>query len=66
MMAENLRSRSGNILAATAGYNAGLGNTDYAKAGIYEPYGRIPNFAETVDYVSKILVNHHEIARRMG
>lgn len=66
MMAENLRSRSGNILAATAGYNAGLGSTDYSKAGIYEPYGRIPNFAETVDYVSKILVNHHEIARRMG
>jgi hypothetical protein len=66
MMAENLRSRSGNILAATAGYNAGLGSTDYSKASIYEPYGRIPNFAETVDYVSKILVNHHEIARRMG
>jgi hypothetical protein len=66
MMAENLRSRSGNILAATAGYNAGLGNTDYSKAGIYEPYGRIPNFAETVDYVSKILVNHYEITRRMG
>ena len=66
MMAENLRSRSGNILAATAGYNAGLGSTEYSKAGIYEPYGRIPNYAETVDYVSKILINHHEIASRMG
>ncbi len=64
MMAENMRSRSGNILAATAGYNAGLGNTDY-QAGIYTAYGRIPNFAETVDYVSKILINHHEISRRM-
>lgn len=65
MMAENMRSRSGNIFAATAGYNAGLGSTDFPKAGIYSPYGRIPNFAETVDYVSKILVNHHEISRRM-
>jgi hypothetical protein len=64
MMAENLRARSGNILAATAGYNAGLGNTD-SKYGIYSTYGRIPNFGETVDYVSKILVNHHEITRRI-
>jgi hypothetical protein len=64
MMAENLRSRSGNILAATAGYNAGLGNTD-SKSGVYITYGRIPNFAETVEYVSKILVNHYEISRRI-
>ena len=65
MMAENLRSRSGNILAATAGYNAGLGNTD-SKSGVYISFGRIPNFAETVEYVSKILVNHYEISRRMA
>jgi hypothetical protein len=64
MMAENLRARGGNILAATAGYNAGLGNTD-SKYGVYTAYGRIPNFGETVDYVGKILVNHHEIARRI-
>ncbi len=64
MMAENLRSRSGNILAATAGYNAGLGNTT-SPAGVYSAYGRIPNFGETVDYVSKILVNHYEISRRI-
>ncbi len=64
MMAENMRSRSGNILAATAGYNAGLGNTD-SKSGVYTAYGRIPNFAETVEYVSKILVNHYEISRRI-
>lgn len=66
MMAEHLRSRRGNVLAATAGYNAGLGNTEYPKAGIYSPYGRVPNFAETVDYISKIVINHHEISRRMG
>ena len=65
MMAENLRSRSGNILAATAGYNAGLGNTD-SKSGVYTSFGRIPNFAETVEYVSRILVNHYEISRRMA
>jgi hypothetical protein len=64
MMAENLRARGGNILAATAGYNAGLGNTD-SKGGVYTAYGRIPNFAETVEYVSRILVNHHEITRRI-
>jgi hypothetical protein len=64
MMAENLRARSGNILAATAGYNAGLGNTD-SKSGVYSSYGRIPNFSETVEYVSRILVNHHEITRRI-
>jgi hypothetical protein len=65
MMAENLRARSGNILAATAGYNAGLGNTD-SKSGVYAIYGRIPNFSETVEYVSRILVNHHEITRRIA
>ena len=66
MMAENLRARSGNILSATAGYNAGLGNTVYSGSDIYEPYGRLPNFSETVTYVSRILVNHHEISSRMG
>ncbi|NCD23963.1 MAG: lytic transglycosylase domain-containing protein [Deltaproteobacteria bacterium] len=64
MMAENLRARGGNILAATAGYNAGLGNTG-SSPGVYATYGRIPNFGETVNYVSKILVNHHEISRRI-
>lgn len=64
MMAENLRTRNGNILAATAGYNAGLGNTTYT-SGVYASFGRVPNFSETVDYVSKILINHHEINRRL-
>lgn len=64
MMAENLRARKGNILAATAGYNAGLGNTDY-DWGVYANFGRIPSFGETVNYVSKIVINHHEITRRL-
>lgn len=64
MMAENLRARRGNILAAAAGYNSGLGNTE-GKSGVYALYGRLPSFGETVDYVSKIVVNHHEISRRM-
>ena len=64
MMAENLRARGGNILAATAGYNAGLGNTKAAH-GVFTTYGRIPNFAETVDYVGKIVVIHYEIMQRI-
>lgn len=64
MMAEHLRTLNGNILAATAGYNAGLGNARY-DARMYAAFGRIPNFAETVDYVSKIVINHHEIRQRM-
>jgi soluble lytic murein transglycosylase-like protein len=65
MLAENLRARSGNVVAAAAGYNAGLGNTA-DPSHVYEPYGKIPGFDETVRYVSRILVNHHEIVRRMG
>lgn len=64
LMADNMRARGGNILAATAGYNAGLGTTDY-EWGVYAMYGRVPGIDETVDYVSKILINHHEISRRM-
>lgn len=64
MMAEHLRALGGNILSATAGYNAGLGNARH-DSRVYSPFGRIPNFSETVDYVSKIVVNHHEISRRM-
>ncbi len=65
MLARFLRARGGNILAAAAGYHSGLGNTqeDY---GIYKRYGRIPAFADTVGYVSRCLVNHHEIALRMA
>ncbi|WP_159445874.1 transglycosylase SLT domain-containing protein [Desulfobaculum bizertense] len=64
MIAEHLRQRNGNIIAAAAGYNAGLRRTQ-SKDRIYSPYGKLPNFSETVTYVSRIFINHHEISRRM-
>ncbi len=64
MMAEHLRGRSGNILAATAGYNAGLPSTRYPYR-IYEPYGMVPAYRETVRYVCKIAINYQEIIKRM-
>jgi hypothetical protein len=64
IMAENLRARHGNLLAATAAYNAGLSRTYTDRAG-YETYGRMPPFQETVGYLSRIVVSHHEIAKRM-
>jgi len=64
MMAQYMRSRNGNLLVATAGYNAGLSRTYYPYA-VYEPYGRIPGIEQTVSYVSKIAVNHQEIVQRM-
>jgi hypothetical protein len=63
MMAEHLRFRNGNLLAATAGYNAGLVRTN-SKYKIYRSYGRIPHIEETVTYVNRIVVNHHEITKR--
>lgn len=63
IMARALRARNGNILAATAGYNAGLGNT--RASGLYAPYGRIPEFAETITYVSNVLLNYQEISRHV-
>lgn len=64
IMAENLRARNGNLLAATAAYNAGLSRT-YTKRAGYEPFGQMPPFRETVAYLSRIVVNHHEIGQRM-
>ncbi len=64
MMSNNLRARHGNILTATAGYNAGLSRT-YSSKGQYENYGKFPAMQETTTYVSRILINHHEIAKRM-
>lgn len=64
IMARHLKARNGNILAATAGYNAGLGRTRY-RSRIYDRYGRIPAIEETVNYVSRILIKHHEILQRL-
>lgn len=64
MMAQSLKARSGNIIAAAAAYNAGLGRT--TDTGCYKPYGRLPAISETVKYVSRIFINHHEIVSRIG
>lgn len=64
LLARNLKARSGNIVAAAAGYNAGLGSTADGNP-VYGPYGRIPSFEETVGYVSRLFINHHEIVKRM-
>ncbi len=63
MLAEALRARHGNVLAATAAYNAGLRST--ADIGMYEPYGKIPFIEETVTHVSHVLINYHEIYSRL-
>ncbi|MFW5721769.1 MAG: transglycosylase SLT domain-containing protein [Desulfohalobiaceae bacterium] len=63
MLAQGLRVRNGNILAAAAGYNAGLSST--IAPGLYQPFGRIPSYEETVTYISRVVVNHHAITRRL-
>lgn len=63
MLAGGLKSRNGNILAATAGYNAGLYRT--ADEGMYKPYGKIPSLDETATYVSHVLINHYEITLKL-
>lgn len=64
MLGENLRAKSGNILVATAGYNAGLSRT-YLGGHIYSNYGRIPSYEETTKYISRIIANYSEIVKRM-
>ncbi len=61
MIAEALRARNGNIIAAAIGYNAGLSTT--RAAGRYEPYGMIPAIEQSTTYLSHVLVNHHEICQ---
>lgn len=63
MLANALRVRNGNILAAAAAYNAGLGRT-WTNEAIYTQYGLIPSFEETARYLSRIVVNYEEIAKR--
>ena len=64
MLARALRARKGYIIAAAAGYNAGLSATK--AEGIFKPYGKIPNFEETVNYLSRVFVLHHEISKRLA
>jgi hypothetical protein len=64
MLARALRARNGYIIAAAAGYNAGLSTT--IAEGVFKPYGKIPNFEETVTYLSRVFVLHHEICKRLA
>lgn len=64
MLARHLAARKGNIIAAAAGYHAGLGSTCDSDR-VYAPYGRIPAYEETVGYISHVFINHHEIVRRI-
>ena len=63
MLANALRVRNGNVLAASAAYNAGLRRT-WTNETIYNQYGFIPNIEETSIYVSRIVANYEEISRR--
>ncbi|MCP5206253.1 MAG: transglycosylase SLT domain-containing protein [Hahellaceae bacterium] len=63
MLANALRVRNGNILAAAAAYNAGLGRT-WTNEAIYTQYGLLPSFEETARYISRIVVNYEEISKR--
>ena len=63
MLANALRVRGGNILSAAAAYNAGLSRT-WTNEALYTNYGTLPNFAETSQYLSRIVANYEEIANR--
>ncbi len=63
MLANALRVRGGSILAATAAYNAGLSRT-WTNEALYTNYGKLPNYAETSQYLSRIVANYEEIAAR--
>lgn len=63
MLANALRVRNGNILTAAAAYNAGLSRT-WTDEALYTRYGKLPNFNETSQYLSRIVANYEEIALR--
>ncbi|MCP4414631.1 MAG: transglycosylase SLT domain-containing protein [Gammaproteobacteria bacterium] len=65
MLSNALRVRSGNILAATAAYNAGLSRT-WTNEVLYTKYGKFPNFDETSHYLSRIVANYEEISKRFS
>lgn len=63
MLANALRVRNGNILSASAAYNAGLSRT-WTSEPIYTEYGLLPAYEETSTYISKIIANYEEISIR--
>ncbi|MBV1919399.1 MAG: hypothetical protein KUG73_01855, partial [Pseudomonadales bacterium] len=63
MLANALRVRNGNMLAAAAAYNAGLSRT-WTDEVLYTQYGQLPNYSETNRYLSRIIANYEEISRR--
>jgi len=63
MLANALRVRNGNMLAAAAAYNAGLSRT-WTNEVLYTQYGQLPNYSETSRYLSRIIANYEEISLR--
>lgn len=63
MLANALRVRNGNMLAAAAAYNAGLSRT-WTNEVLYTQYGQLPNISETSRYLSRIIANYEEISLR--
>jgi hypothetical protein len=63
-MGEELAKFNGNIVAATAAYNAGRSSAMDRKHPFLR-YGRIPGIEETSLYVSRIMNSYSEISQRM-
>lgn len=61
-IAANLKAKNGNVLAAWAGYNAGLGNT--RGNGFLKPYGSLPN-GGTATYAQEIVLIADWLNRRI-
>lgn len=64
-MGEELAKFNGNVVAATASYNAGRSAAMDRKHPFLR-YGRIPGYEETSLYVSRIMNSFSEISQRMN
>jgi len=64
-MGEELAKFNGNVVAATAAYNAGR-SAAMDRKHPFQRYGRIPGNEETSLYVSRIMNSFSEISRRMN